>query len=235
MFHGYTHTPAQFAALGERFYAQGYNVLAPRAPLHGLVQQDAHAGVTAAGLRGHALAAWAVASSLGTEVGVVGISAGAVLASWLATRPTLQVRRLLVIAPFYDPHPRKAARPVAAALRILYRPGLLPDRVTDRGYSYTALAQYLSIAAAIRRVPEGTRLTRVAAALSEADDAVHPETALAVPAAIAAAAGAAFSSYLIPAAAKLGHDILTPAALGDHTEKVHSRYLELFAGHPVPC
>ncbi|MFI8527567.1 serine aminopeptidase domain-containing protein [Promicromonospora sukumoe] len=233
--HGYSHTPAQVASLSERFFSHGYNVLAPRAPLHGRVRRDQHARVTAAALRSHAVDAWTMASGLGVDVGVVGISGGAVLATWLATRPALQVRRMLVLAPFYDPHPRRATPAFTAAMRILFRPGLLPDRVSDSGYSYTALAQYLSIAAAIRSVPKDTRLSQVAVALSAADDAVHPETALAVPAAIAAAAGASFSSLLIPAVAELGHDILSPTTLGRHVERVHSRYLQLFEGHSVPC
>lgn len=230
MLHGYTHTPEQVSALCERFFAAGYNVLAPRAPQHGLVMQDAHAGITAVGLREHAAAAWRVASGLGAEVGVAGISGGAVLATWLATRARLDVRRLLVLAPFYGPHPRRAAPAVATAMRILFGPGVLPDRVTDRGYSYTALAQYLRVSAAIPTAPVSTRLQHVAVALSAADDSVHPRTALTLPAGLAATAGASFDSYLIPASASLGHDIVTPEALGDHTERIHSRYLELFEG-----
>src|SRR5687768_4155478 len=34
--HGYTDCPQQFAALGELFYARGYNVVVARLPRHGL-------------------------------------------------------------------------------------------------------------------------------------------------------------------------------------------------------
>lgn len=230
MLHGYTHTPEQVSALSERFFAAGYNVLAPRAPQHGVVRQDARTRITAVGLREHAAAAWRVASGLGAEVGVAGISGGAVLATWLATGAGRDVRRLLVLAPFYGPHPRRARPAVATAMRILFGPGVLPDRVTDRGYSYTALAQYLRVSAAIPKAPVSPRLLHVAVALSAADDSVHPGTALTLPAGIAAKVGASFGSYLIPASASLGHDIVTPVALGGHTERIHSRYLELFEG-----
>ena len=230
MLHGYTHTPAQLTALSERFFAHGYNVFVPRAPLHGLTRHSAHAGITAGHLRDHAGQAWAVTAGLGAEVGVLGISGGAVMATWLAACPARAVRRLLALAPFYRPHPRQASPAAAAAMRILFGSGLIPDRIDARGYSYTALAQYLRVAAGTRAVSASTALSSVAVALSVGDTIVDSRTALKVPAEIADAAGASFASHLIPASAGLGHDIVTPAVLGTHTDQVHARYLELYEG-----
>lgn len=38
--HGFTSCPDQFAALGEKYFDQGYNVLIPRQPRHGLQEFD---------------------------------------------------------------------------------------------------------------------------------------------------------------------------------------------------
>ncbi|MFC7021650.1 serine aminopeptidase domain-containing protein [Promicromonospora thailandica] len=228
--HGYTHTPTQVAALAERFFALGYNVFAPRAPLHGLTTRRAHARVVPGALRRYAAEAWTVTARLGSDAGVVGVSGGGVLATWLATRTACRVRRLLVLAPFYRPHPRRVPPAAVAAMRVLYGAGLLPDRFDVRGHSYTALAQYLRIATEIRPVPGDGDLLRVAVAVSAREQSVDTRSVIAVPSAIAVAAGASLGAYVIPAAANVGHDIVTPAALGTSVDDLYSRYLALYEG-----
>src|SRR4051794_35559704 len=84
LLHGYTSCPADYSALAQLFYDRGYNVYVPRAPLHGLRDALAYRDVTAAGLIGYADDAMSVVAGLGNEAGVVGISGGGVLATWLA-------------------------------------------------------------------------------------------------------------------------------------------------------
>jgi carboxylesterase len=231
MLHGYTHTPRQLASLAELFFARGYNVLAPRAPLHGLVRPVPHAAITAGALRSHAADAWRLTTGLGAEAGVVGVSGGAVLGTWLAARQPVRVRRLLALAPFYRPHRRQAPPIAVAAMRLLYGARLLPDRVDSRGYSYVALAQYLRLAAAVRARP-GTGPDRVAVVLSAGDEAVDRAAAFGIPAAIAAAGGASFERVLLPAGMRLSHDIVSPAVLGAHRTALYDRYLALYEGSP---
>ncbi|MEK8104871.1 hypothetical protein NKG94_06045 [Micromonospora sp. M12] len=104
LLHGYTLAPSSTGT--------GRGVLRPwvqrvdtRAPQHGTVDRRAHHRVEAAELTTYAARAWAVAAALGDEVGVVGISGGAVLAAWLAQVPGNVVRHLLLLSPFFGPDP----------------------------------------------------------------------------------------------------------------------------------
>lgn len=83
--HGFTNCPEQFGQLGERFYQLGYNVLIPRLPYHGYVDQmtDDLEKLTLPDLAAYADTAIDVGRGLGHQVSVLGLSAGGVLAAWL--------------------------------------------------------------------------------------------------------------------------------------------------------
>ncbi|BEL05842.1 hypothetical protein Q0Z83_040330 [Actinoplanes sichuanensis] len=153
------------------------------------------------------------------------------LGTWLAARRAGEVRRLLALAPFFRPHRRHACPVAVAALRFAYGCRLLPDLVDRNGYSYTALAQYLRLAADVRARP-GTGPRRIAVVLSAGDQAVDRATAFALPAALAAAGGSSFEEVLLPAAMGLSHDIASPAALGVHRDDLYARYLGLYEAAP---
>jgi carboxylesterase len=176
MLHGYTHAPSQLAPLARELFARGHNVWVPRAPHHGTLTPGR---LTGQELIAYADRALTLTEELGDEVGVVGVSAGGVLAAWLArTRP---VRRLLLLAPFFAPAriPPFAVRPLV----FLYARGLLPDRTTSRGYSLRAVTQYLRLAGRLR--PAAARLDSAAVVISEDDGVVDPVAAFAVPAKLA--------------------------------------------------
>ncbi|WP_127502119.1 alpha/beta fold hydrolase [Actinoplanes solisilvae] len=192
LLHGYTHAPSQLEPLAREFFARGYNVWVPRAPHHGTSVPDRP---KIEDLTAYAERAWTLSEELGEEVGVVGVSAGGVLAAWLATqRP---VRRLLLLAPFFAPGrlPSIAIGPLV----FLYSRGLLPDRTTSRGYSLRDVAQYLRLAARLR--PKA-RLESGAVVFSERDDVVDPA------AAARRLAGISLVSHVLPASLGLGHNIV---------------------------
>lgn len=105
LFHGLTNCPRQFVELAEELHADGANVLVLRAPHHGL----ADAGGTAIGdvgrvgslsaqeLRDYADDAVDIASGLGQEVEVLGLSMGGVVAMW--TAQNREVSRVVAVAP----------------------------------------------------------------------------------------------------------------------------------------
>ncbi|WFE53570.1 alpha/beta fold hydrolase [Micromonospora sp. WMMD1155] len=130
LLHGYTLAPEQYDDLAQEFFDRGYNVWVPRAPQHGTVDRQAHHRVEAEELTTYAARAWAIAAALGDEVGVVGISGGAVLATWLAQVPGAAVRRLLLLSPFFGPSPRQAPAYLVRPLLLLYGRRVLRDRVT---------------------------------------------------------------------------------------------------------
>jgi pimeloyl-ACP methyl ester carboxylesterase len=84
--HGFTSCPDQFAALGEKYFDQGYNVLIPRQPRHGLQEFDGTPlkELSAEELAGFGTQVADIALGLGERVVVVGLSGGGAVAAWLA-------------------------------------------------------------------------------------------------------------------------------------------------------
>ncbi|MFG1654860.1 serine aminopeptidase domain-containing protein [Micromonospora sp. NPDC049275] len=232
LLHGYTLAPEQYDELAEVFFARGYNVWIPRAPHHGTVDRRAHHRVEAAELTTYAAQAVTVAAALGDEVGVVGISGGAVLATWLAQVRGDVVRRLLVLSPFFGPRqaPAYAVRPLIT----LYGRRLLRDRVTSRGYSFSAVTQYLTIVRTLPRPPRRTGLLSAAVAISPLDAVVHPGAAVTVPGRIAQANGVALRVWALPESWGVRHNTLDLTALGADAAEVLRRYVDLYEGDPVP-
>ena len=99
--HGFTSCPDQFAALGEEYFNQGYNVLIPRQPRHGIQEFD---GSPLKGLTAEELAIFGndmadIAQGLGERVVVVGLSGGGSVATWLAQERS-DIDLSVPIAPF---------------------------------------------------------------------------------------------------------------------------------------
>lgn len=100
LIHGLTNCPAQFDKLGQELHEQGYNVVIPRMPRHGLQDQMSGAmkEITAEMLREYADHAVDIAAGLGEQLIVIGLSGGAVVAAWIAQfRP--EVSKAVVLAP----------------------------------------------------------------------------------------------------------------------------------------
>jgi len=174
LLHGYGNTPQQLAGLGELLYARGWNVFAPRMPLHGLADRltDQLGGLTA-----KALAAWAedaldLALGLGQQVRVFGFSAGGAAALWLAqTRP--EVDRAVTLSAFLGLRviPAWLHRPFThlflclPAFAVWWDPLRRADSPYSVAYAYPRfsprdLAQVLRLGAALewqarRRAPAG--------------------------------------------------------------------------------
>lgn len=223
LLHGYTHDPSQMAGLGAEFFARGYNVWIPRAPGHGLRDPDGHRFIKKSQLLAYAMEALELTAELGDETGVVGISGGAVLAAWLAAQPRNAVRRMLLLAPFFKPDRTQAPPALVAAMTFLYGRGLIPDRITSRGYSLRAVAQYLSIARELR--PRPASLRTLAMVLSPGDGVVDPRSAVHIASRLARSNGIELDLRTLGAELGAGHDVLkVPGAEGF--------YADLYEGRP---
>jgi pimeloyl-ACP methyl ester carboxylesterase len=88
LFHGFTNNPAQFARLAAALYVRGCNILVPRLPGHGDADRMTTRleSVTAEQFMAAANDAVDAARGLGSRLAVSGISLGAALCAWLATR-----------------------------------------------------------------------------------------------------------------------------------------------------
>lgn len=109
LFHGLTNCPRQFVEMAEALHDAGANVLIPRAPGHGVASgsTDELAGAGALGrLSAERLAQYAddavdIATGLGDDVRVGGLSMGGVIALW-AGQHRSDVDRVVSIAPAFQ-------------------------------------------------------------------------------------------------------------------------------------
>ncbi|WP_326551910.1 alpha/beta hydrolase [Micromonospora sp. NBC_01813] len=230
MLHGYRDCPAQYASLARHYFDRGYNVYVPREPLHGVQDPDASSGVQADDLVSYADDALNVVAGLGDEVGVVGISGGAVLATWLAQHRADAVARLLVLSPFYRPNSTHAPAFVVRPMTVLYGFRLLPDHVNGNGFSFSALAQYLRITQNYRSEPDNDRLRSVALVVSPNDTFIDAAAAREVPGELAETNGLTLEVFDVPAEFGLEHDLVAPEELGERTDDLNARYFGLYEG-----
>jgi carboxylesterase len=101
-FHGYSSSPRQFKELGEELFKKGYNVLIPRLPHHGIADRKLTnlTDIRAEELRSCADESVDIATGLGEQIYVGGLSAGGVLAAWAAENRK-EVSRVLLISPCF--------------------------------------------------------------------------------------------------------------------------------------
>ena len=102
LLHGLSNCPQTFIELGPMLHGRGANVLIPRMPRNGHkdIATDALRKMTAVELARFADTSVDIACGLGREIIVLGISAGGVIAGWIAqNRP--EVSRAVLVAPAY--------------------------------------------------------------------------------------------------------------------------------------
>lgn len=241
LLHGYTNCPQQFRAFGELLHARGHNVYVPRLPHHGLADRFTpdQGRLSRAELLAYLDDALAVARGLGTQVSVVGISAGAVLATYAAQhRP--DVHQAVAIAPVLGTPsiPAWATPPLAMAGQLLpnqFRwwdpvnkdarrsPPHCYPRFSTRALS-TIVRMGLAVLREARRRPP--RAAAIALVINDADEAVTN-----VPVELLAARwhahGAAPLLQRIPRERALIHDCIDPAQELQQVDYVYPLLLDL--------
>lgn len=244
-FHGYTNSPAQFRKLGEALHAQGYNVLIPRLPHHGLSDRLTadHALLTAAELTGLADEAVDIALGLGEQVTVAGLSMGGVMAAWVAQERPEPVR-VALIAPGLGVRPLPARLTRAATHMMLRMPNIflwwdpvLREKAPGPPYAYPrysthALGQMLSLSASVAaRAKKVAPAARSIVVVTNANDMSVDNRAAAHIAGLWRAQGAAVETYEFPAELGLPHDLIDPAQPTQRTEVVYPVLVELLKGN----
>lgn len=98
--HGFTNSPPQFAEVAEILCGEGYFVLVPRMPHHGLADLVTHdlANLTAEELVTFGHRCIDIAAGLPGPVSVIGLSAGASMAAWAGAARD-EVERVVACAP----------------------------------------------------------------------------------------------------------------------------------------
>jgi len=241
LIHGYTNCPQQFRAFGELLHARGHNVYVPRLPYHGLADRlnNEHGRLDRAALLGYLDDALAVARGLGRRVGVIGISAGAVLAAY-AAQFRAEVHYAMPIAPVLGTPtiPGWVTLPLATAARVFpnrYRwwdpvnkdsrrsPPHCYPRYATRVLGTVTRMGFEVLRAAWRRPPCARAIVIV---LSEADEAVdnRPNELLA---ACWHAHGARVHLHMFPRERQVIHDCIDPAQELQQVEYVYPILLDL--------
>ncbi|WP_156226736.1 alpha/beta fold hydrolase [Corynebacterium comes] len=239
-FHGIRVCPSQFDDLALHFFEAGYNVYLPVAPAHGTADPRAHGEVEAGALVDYVNESITIATGLGDEVGVVGLSGGGLLGTWAAHHRE-EVERLLVLSGFYEPASSEVPKWQLPLLKTLYGKHLLADSFSngadsaDPGFSYRGLAQYLIIGDNLRADPGSPALRSVATVIAEDDTRIDQGLAVSVPGTLAEANGLELFEAAIPGKWKVGHEIVNTSTPGvaEHRQELFQLYLDLYAGRPA--
>jgi carboxylesterase len=238
--HGYTDCPAQFATLGEQFYALGYNVLIAPLPRHGLLDRlnDEQAQLTAEALAAYAGEALDIARGLGEHVTMLGLSGGALVTAWAAQeRSDLDLAVVAAPAFGYQQVPDLLTRPAARLYQLLpnsYRwknsleqANALPEHSYPR-YATRALAQVLRLGdavqvAASREAPAAARIVVV----TNANDDRVSNSLTAQVVAQWRRLGGSVDTYEFPASLALAHDLIEPDPPNPNTPVVYATLIDL--------
>lgn len=230
LFHGLTNCPYQMRDIGALLHARGAAVFVPRLPRHGYADRRNNGLelLTAEELRACCDAALDIAVGLGKRITVAGISAGGVMAAWVAQfRP--EVARAAIIAPSFSFGGR-----LGVTLGAIQQPLLLTlpnfditrfDRrravILDHAYynfPSHALGQALRLGASVWRAagskPPHARPLHVI--INAADTAVNDDTTLALVQRWRRV-GSAPDVYEFPASRRLIHDIIDPSQPAQQT------------------
>lgn len=193
LWHGFTNCPAQFAEVAEALRARGYRVLLPRIPRHGVadVLTRELTELRPDDLTAHAAAVIDIAAGFGDPVWVAGLSAGGVLAAWVAATRA-EVQRVVVSAPFVAPKamPMPVVRLMVRLRRLVpaiylwwdprKKENLGESPYVYPGFPLPGMLPFLHVAEALydRRVPVTTQPSRVVLTSNPGDFAIRRDVAL---------------------------------------------------------
>jgi len=249
LMHGLTNCPAQFTEFAKLLHATGANVLIPRLPYHGYIedldyrQQE----MTAQGMLDGAGFAVDLAHGYGEKITLVGLSVNGTTVAWLAQMRD-DVDTAMIIAPFFAPA-GVPSRWVAPLSRVITR---LPNRLiwwdpvaqTDIDRPAHAYARFAThpIAAVMqlgrdvfKRAESGVppKAKRIIFVTSEADIAINLDLVDELAADWEKSAPGRMTHHIFPAAANIPHDCIDPAQTGADLAFVYPRLLSWLTGEPL--
>ncbi len=237
LFHGYTNCPQMFEQLGEQLAAAGFNVYIPLAPEHGEADRE-HSTLdhlTAEELIAYGNEAVDIATGLGDEVTVLGLSGGGAVAAYLAQFRG-DVDLVVPIAPFFGllavPAPLTSALVNLADVLPPFAWGIPESVASGSGeYApYAGLDNNTKSAAAYMRLgrmiladaaDQPHRATRVVVVVNEGDDTVSNELTDEVLARWRELAPDSTGDHRFPASLGLPHDLIGPDRVDQRTSEVY--------------
>ncbi|MEW5421706.1 alpha/beta hydrolase [Amorphus sp. 3PC139-8] len=249
LLHGVSSCPQAFVDFAPLLYGRGHNVLVLRLPQHGYADRgtDALRYLTANKLATFADEAVDMATGLGDEVVVVGISTGGTIAGWLAqNRP--EVDRAVLAAPFFGLSgfgPKMNLILMRAMLMLpdvsIWKDPVMrekSDKVMPHAYmrqSTRATGEIMRLGFATYREAQeaAPRASEIVVVTNEADTAVSNETTEAFEA-VWKAQGAELVTYTFGAEHQLGHELFDPLEPGSNPSLTYPILLQLAETGTVP-
>jgi len=243
LLHGFTDAPTQFAAIGAHLFADGANVYIPRLPHHAerVAPLRAISQVRADELARFADSTAAIARGLGDTIVVVGLSAGGVLAGWIAQFHP-EVQRAVLIAPAIAPGSISddggALVLLASKLPDVHRMSAPVDTTRPEnvpGFTTRGLAELLRLGRQVRgaagRTAPGAR--EIVMLLNEGDRTVSQDASLDL-AQRWMDHGATVAAYRFDAASRLPHNVMELTSRGGNTDLVYPVVEALARGADAP-
>ena len=223
-YHGYTNAPPQFNILGEKLCDQGFNVLVPRLPYHGLKDPltTEQSKLTAEAMAALTQETVDIARGLGKRVTIAGLSGGGVMAAW-AAQFRADVDHTVVISPAFGFPFVPAWISSAARFSLLHLPNFFiwwDPRVKEKivgpphaypRFSTKGLAETFRLGTVVRKAANSTKpaAAHIQMVLSEFDAAIHLPTARKV-AEEWKQHGADVAVYEFAKDLKIWHDMIDP-------------------------
>ena len=248
-YHGYTNCPFQFQSLGEHFFAAGDNVFIPRLPYHGLRDRmtTEQARLTAADLITFTNKTIDIATGLGEEIVLAGLSAGAIMAAWAAHfRP--ETHTVLVAAPSLGLPGFALWASDATCWLMHYLPNLFVwwdqrarAKIAGAPQAYPrfatrALCEIMALGWQVRRAARTTPplAKRLVIILSDCDAAVHIGLVERLAADWQLHAPDRVTFQRFPAALRIHHDMVDPTQPAQRVDLVYPVWSALARGESIP-
>lgn len=234
--HGLTNSPRQFEELGQMLFKDGYNVLIPRMPFHGLKTHTVSelGNTTTEDLRLFSDEIADMAAGLGEEVTVVGLSGGGTVAAWIAQNRS-DVDKAVLIAPLYGvatvpPFANKMLGNLFVRIPdITWASSSEPPRESVYlGWSTRGVAEYMVFSRAAKPVADGepAQVGNIVLVTNGNDHTVNNGMSEAV-AEKWETAGATITRYQFDESLGLPHDYIDISAIGDKSQWIYPILIEL--------
>ncbi len=238
--HGYTTCPQQFAELGKRFYALGYNVLIAPLPHHGLADRmtDEQSQIKAEQFMTYGDQVVDIAQGLGKHVTISGISLGGVISGW-AVQNRSDVDLAVIISPGFSfkEIPYGLANPIANIFMLMpttyewwdsdLKENGGPSYAYPR-YSKHVLGEILRFGYGLEaQVEQAAPLGKKIIIVTNGNDVSVDNVTTVQVVKTWQAHGANISTYEFPKNLGLGHDLIDPSQKGAQIELVYAKLIEL--------
>lgn len=239
--HGISNCPYSMVDFAPKLHALGHNVLVVRMPQNGHLDNgtDALRHLTAKELRAFSDQSIDIAAGLGERIHVVGISAGGVIAGWMAQNRG-EIDRAVLLAPAYGLSSFGTGLNNALMRLILLVPNfsvwkdpILRVAAVNRPHSYKrqatrGMGEVMRLGLATVRQSKAARPRAVAITLvtNAADGAVDPT----MPEALAKVweqHAVPVTRYVFPKEFNLPHELIDPTEEGANTAISHPKIIEL--------